>query len=46
LPELRSVSNVPVSVGVPEIKPVAADTDKPAGRPAAPKAVAVLLVRI
>jgi hypothetical protein len=38
--------DVPAAVGVPEIKPVAAFTESPAGKPEAPKLAGVLLALI
>ena len=43
---LNVTAEVPGAVGVPEIKPVAAFTDKPAGSPAAPKLVGELVAVI
>ena len=43
---LRDMVEVPVPVGVPEIKPLVVLTESPAGRPVAPKLVGVLVAVI
>jgi hypothetical protein len=43
---LSVIVETPPAVGVPEIKPVAVFTVRPAGRPVAPKLVGVLLAVI
>ena len=43
---LSDMVEVPVAVGVPEIRPLAVLTDKPAGRPVAAKLVGVLVAAI
>ena len=43
---LNDMVEVPAPLGVPEISPVAVLTDKPAGKPVAPKLVGVLVAVI
>jgi hypothetical protein len=43
---LRVTVEAPADVGVPEIRPVAVLTDKPAGKPVAPKLVGELVAVI